>query len=105
MQIGNTKIGKRGNSPACVFFQAFAENITCLSQKLANPLFYLSLYFLFGIPFIICTVVPEPGGPGGATGPPPIFCRSVNPTETGEGRFSPPITTGPPNVFHLPASL
>ena len=46
-------------------------------------------------------------GTGGARGPlaPPIFCRSVNPTRTGEGRFSPPITTGPPNGFHLPASL
>ena len=44
------------------------------------------------------------GGARGATGP-PIFCRSVNPIRTGEGRLSPPITTGPPNVFHLPASL
>ena len=24
---------------------------------------------------------------------------------TGEGRLSPPITSGTPNVFHLPASL
>ena len=40
------------------------------------------------------------GGPGGgATAPPPIFCRSVNPIQTGKGRLSPPITTGPPNVF------
>ena len=31
--------------------QAFAENFTCLSQILVNPLFYLSSYFLFGIPF------------------------------------------------------
>ena len=39
--------------------------------------------------------------------PPPqyIFGRSVNPIPTGEGRLSPPITTGTPNVFHLPASL
>ena len=44
------------------------------------------------------------GGARGATGP-PIFSRSVNPIRTGEGRLSPPITTGPPNVFHLPASL
>ena len=43
-------------------------------------------------------------GTGGATGP-PIFGRSVNPIPTGEGRLSPPITTGTPNVFHLPASL
>ena len=27
--------------------QAFAGNFTCLSQKLVNPLFYLSSYFLF----------------------------------------------------------
>ena len=48
--------------------------------------------------------MPEPGGPGGPLAP-PIFCRSVNPIQTGEGRLSPPITTGPPNVFHLPAAL
>ena len=41
--------------------------------------------------------MPEPEGP--------IFDRSVNPISTGEGRLSPPITTGTPNVFHLPASL
>ena len=29
----------------------------------------------------------------------------VNPIPTGEGRLSPPITTGTPNVFHLPAPL
>ena len=45
------------------------------------------------------------GGARGATAPPPIFGRSVNPIQTGEGRLSPPITTGTPNVFHLPASL
>ena len=52
----------------------------------------------------VSSVMPEPGGPGGPLAP-PIFCRSVNPIRTGEGRLSPPITTGPPNVFHLPASL
>ena len=31
--------------------------------------------------------------------------RSVNPIRTGEGRLSPPITTDPLNVFHLPAAL
>ena len=36
-------------------------------------------------------VMPEPGEPLA----PPIFCRSVNPTETGEGRFPPPITGAP----------
>ena len=30
---------------------AFAENFSCLSQKLVNPFFYVSSYFLFGIPF------------------------------------------------------
>ena len=50
-------------------------------------------------------VMPEPGGPGGPLVPPPIFGRSVNPIPTGEGILSPPITTGTPHVFHLPASL
>ena len=44
------------------------------------------------------------GGARGAMAP-PIFGRSVNPIQTGEGRLSPPITTGPLNVFHLPVSL
>ena len=43
-------------------------------------------------------------GTRGATGP-LIFGRSVNPISTKEGRLSPPIATGTPNVFHLPASL
>jgi hypothetical protein len=46
----------------------------------------------------------EPGGPGGPLAP-PIFGRSVNPIPTWEGRLSPPITTGTPNFFHLPALL
>ena len=49
-------------------------------------------------------MVPEPGGPGGPLAP-PILGRSVNPIPTGEGRLSPPITSGTPNIFHLPASL
>ena len=49
-------------------------------------------------------VVPEPGGPGGPLAP-PIFFRSVNPTETGEGRFSPPITTGPPPQCFSPSGI
>ena len=49
-------------------------------------------------------VMPELGGPGGHC-PPPIFDRSVNPIQTGEGRLSLPITTGTPKKFHLPASL
>ena len=48
------------------------------------------------------TVMPEPGG---SDWPPPIFGRSVNPIPTGEGRLFPPITTGTPNVFHLPSPL
>ena len=47
---------------------------------------------------------PEPGGPVGPLAP-PIFGRSANPISTGEGRLSPPITTGPSNIFHLLASL
>ena len=34
-----------------------------------------------------------------------IFGRSVNPIPTWEGKLSPHITTGTPNVFHLPLSL
>ena len=44
--------------------------------------------------------MPESGGGGAGE-----FGRIVNPIPTGEGRLSPPITTGTPNVFHLPASL
>ena len=43
-------------------------------------------------------------GARGATAP-PIVGRPVNPIPTGEGRLSPPVTPGTPNVFHLPASL
>ena len=43
-------------------------------------------------------------GTGGPLAP-PIFGKSVNPIPTGQGRLSPPITTGTPNLFHLPASL
>ena len=50
-------------------------------------------------------VMPEIEEPGGPLPPPPIFGRSVNPIPTGEGRLFPLITTGTPNVFHLPASL
>ena len=45
--------------------------------------------------------MPEPGGPLA----PPIFGISVNPIPSGEGRLSPPITTGTPKVCDLPASL
>ena len=31
--------------------EAYAENFSILSQKLANPLLYLALHFLIGIPF------------------------------------------------------
>ena len=41
--------------------------------------------------------MPEPER-GGALAP-PIFDRSVNPISTGEGRLSPPITTGNPQCF------
>ena len=49
-------------------------------------------------------VMLEPGRPGGPLAS-PIFGGSVNPIPTGEDRLSPPITTGPSKVFHLPASL
>ena len=44
------------------------------------------------------------GGPGGPLAL-PIYDRSVNPIPTGGGQIMPTITTGPPKVFHLPASL
>ena len=47
--------------------------------------------------------MPELRGGGPLTSP--IFGRSVNPIPIGEGRLSPPITTGTSNVLHLPASL
>ena len=50
------------------------------------------------------SVVPELGGPGGPLAP-PIFGRSVNPIPTGGGQIMPTISTGPPKVFHLLASL
>ena len=31
--------------------EAYAENLSILSQKLANPLLYPALHFLIGIPF------------------------------------------------------
>ena len=55
------------------------------------------------------SVVPEQGGARRATGrpPPPQYLSDQlhNPIRTGESRLSPPITTGPLNVFHLSASL
>ena len=45
--------------------------------------------------------MPKLGGPGG----PLVPRRLVNPIPTRKGRLSPSITTGTPNVFHLPASL
>ena len=55
----------------------------------------------------VCTTSDAGTGGASAGGPlaPPIFGRSVKPIQTREGRLSPPITTGTPNVFHLPASL
>ena len=44
------------------------------------------------------TLVTGTGGPGGPLAP-SIFGRSVKPIQTGEGRLSPPITTGPPQCF------
>ena len=62
----------------------------------------------FAVNYSNTPVLPDLGEGGqGAVEPldPPIFGRSVNPIPTGEGILSPPITTGPPQFFHLPASL
>ena len=56
------------------------------------------------INLIMCSGAGTGGGPGGPLAL-PIFCRAVNPIQTGGGRLSSPITTGTPNVFHLPAPL
>ena len=50
------------------------------------------------------SVKPEPGGQGGHW-PPQYLADQLTLFQLGEGRLSPPISTGPPNVFHLPASL
>ena len=49
-------------------------------------------------------VMPELGGQGGHW-PPQYLADQLTLFQPGEGRLSPPITTGPPNVSHLPASL
>ena len=45
------------------------------------------------------------GGPGGATAPPPIFGRLVNPIVFQPGRADYPHLSVLALVFHLPASL
>ena len=54
--------------------------------------------FLFRSVFTIQWCWNRGRGPGGPLAP-PVFCRSVNPIWTGEGRLSPPITTAPPMFF------
>ena len=54
---------------------------------------------------MIIALMPELGGKGRGTTGLPISGRSVNPIPTGDEKLSPPITTGTPNFFHLPASL
>ena len=49
------------------------------------------------------SVLPEVGI--GLTDLPKVGGARGHPIPTGEGRLSPPITTGTPTVFHLPASL
>ena len=52
----------------------------------------------------LCEGMQDRGGPGGALAP-QYLADQLTLFKLGEGRLSPPITTGPPNVFHLPASL
>ena len=54
--------------------------------------------------FVYISVVPELGGPGGHW-PPQYLADQLTLFQPGEGRLSPPITNGPPKVFHLPVSL
>ena len=48
--------------------------------------------------------MPEPGEPGEPLTP-QYFADQLTLLQQGEGRLSPAITTGPPKLFHLPASL
>ena len=48
--------------------------------------------------------MPESGGQGGHW-PPQYLTDQLTLFQPGVGRLSPPITSGTPNVFHLPASL
>ena len=55
----------------------------------------------------LCTTVQwcrNRGGQGGHW-PPQYLVDLLTLFQPGEGRLSPPITTGPPKVFHLPAPL
>ena len=49
------------------------------------------------------TVMPEPGGggQGGHWPPPQYLADQLTLFQPGEGRLSPPITSGPPKFFHL----
>ena len=48
--------------------------------------------------------MPELGGQG-ATAPPKYSADQLTLFQPGEGRLFPLITTGPPKIVHLPASL
>ena len=85
----------------------------CLLKKRVywNSLFHsfkVSLIFLNSNPKWENNLVKrmsEPGGARGATGTTQYLADQLsNPIQTGEGRFSPPITTGTPKNFHLQAS-
>ena len=92
-----------------IFWKIFCEKPSPLYLLQSYICIHSSLYCVVSISTNnqSISVVPEPGGgPGGPLTPsPPIFSTSVNPIRNGEGRLSPPITTCPPNVFHLPASI
>ena len=89
LQISITNAAKRSASKIYAIQDAKTKR---------KKLFWL-IVFLFA-KYHPVSVVPEPGGPGGPLAPPPpLFCRTVNPIRNGEGRLSPPITTGPPMFF------
>ena len=54
------------------------------------------------------TILNSDAGTGGARGPlapSQYLADQLTLFQLGEGRLSPTITTGPPKIFHLPASL
>ena len=93
----------------------FSNNQVCsLSFLILIILGFLPFLFKFSSTYFVpdccsshmiyLTVMPEPGGPGGQW-PSQYLANELTLLQPGEGRLSPPISTGTPKFFHLPASL